>query len=221
MTCLFCVPRLTLDRRRDTVSFRETSSGSDSAVAHVGHVHVPRSGRERAGQEPLYGGAMGERADQRPEAVGATGDGEAEAGASYAAPARREPALRFAIPVKTISESNRRCHWSERAKRVSAQRKAAGIYTYQAAMWTAGFRCLPKQVIGRSPTGRLTIHMTRVSPGILDDDNLRSALKGVRDGIATSLGVDDGHDSLRWEYAQRRGKQEEYAVEVVITPRLA
>jgi len=160
---------------------------------------------------------MGERADQRSEAVGATGDGGAEAGAAPP-PDAAKPSLRFTIPVKTVSESNRRDHWTQRAKRVSVQRNAAAIYVYQASMWTNGFRCLPKQLIGRSPAGKLTITMTRVSPGTLDDDNLRGALKGVRDGIATSLGIDDGDPSLRWEYAQRPGKTGSYAVEVVIAP---
>ena len=38
--------------------------------------------------------------------------------------------------------------------------------------------------------------------------------KAVRDGIADALGIDDGDDSLTWEYSQAVGK--EYAVEVEI-----
>jgi hypothetical protein len=49
--------------------------------------------------------------------------------------------------------------------------------------------------------------LTRVGPtNGLDDDNLASALKAVRDEVAKWLGVDD-RDRLkvRYRYAQRRG----------------
>lgn len=36
----------------------------------------------------------------------------------------------------------------------------------------------------------------------LDSDNLQSACKGLRDGIADTLGVDDRDPRVRWEYAQ-------------------
>jgi len=37
---------------------------------------------------------------------------------------------------------------------------------------------------------------------VLDDDNLPSAFKGLRDAIAKSIGVDDGDRRYRWEYRQ-------------------
>ena len=40
----------------------------------------------------------------------------------------------------------------------------------------------------------------------MDDDNLRSALKACRDGVADALGVDDGSPLVTWEYAQVKGK---------------
>ena len=51
------------------------------------------------------------------------------------------------------------------------------------------------------------VTMTRVSPRGLDDDNLRSALKATRDGIADKLGVDDRSPLVEWRYAQRQAKQ--------------
>ncbi len=39
----------------------------------------------------------------------------------------------------------------------------------------------------------------------LDDDNLASAFKAVRDQVAAELGVDDGSDAVAWRYAQERG----------------
>lgn len=61
------------------------------------------------------------------------------------------------------------------------------------------------------------VTMTRVSAGHLDGDNLRGALKHVRDGIADALGFkNDDHPHLRFEYAQRRGPQKTYLVEVLV-----
>lgn len=40
---------------------------------------------------------------------------------------------------------------------------------------------------------------------MLDDDNLRSALKAVRDGIAEKLGIDDRDPRVEWRYGQRKG----------------
>jgi hypothetical protein len=59
--------------------------------------------------------------------------------------------------------------------------------------------------------------MTRLSSGELDDDNLRPALKSIRDGIADALGIDDRDPSVRWEYAQARCKRGDEGVRVRIT----
>lgn len=48
--------------------------------------------------------------------------------------------------------------------------------------------------------------ITRVSPRKLDDDNLQSACKYVRDQIADLIGVDDGSPLYTWRYSQRAGK---------------
>jgi hypothetical protein len=60
------------------------------------------------------------------------------------------------------------------------------------------------------------ITLTRIAPRKLDTDNLVSACKGVRDGIADTLGVDDGDERITWKYAQRKGKPKQYAVEVEV-----
>jgi hypothetical protein len=46
------------------------------------------------------------------------------------------------------------------------------------------------------------IGMTRIGQKKLDDDNVRGALKAIRDGIADALGTDDGSECLSWAYAQ-------------------
>jgi len=60
------------------------------------------------------------------------------------------------------------------------------------------------------------VTMTRHSAGTLDDDNLRSALKGVRDGIADRLGVDDASPAVEWKYEQAACKRGTYGVSVQI-----
>jgi len=53
---------------------------------------------------------------------------------------------------------------------------------------------------------RRRIRMIRISPGTLDDDNLRGAFKAIRDGIAKFFGVNDGDQARwQWEYDQEKG----------------
>jgi hypothetical protein len=66
-------------------------------------------------------------------------------------------------------------------------------------------------------TALITVKLTRVGAGEMDDDGLRAALKSVRDGIASAFRIDDGSKLIRWEYEQRRCPRGEYAVEVAIT----
>lgn len=46
------------------------------------------------------------------------------------------------------------------------------------------------------------ITLTRVAPRTLDDDNLRGALKSIRDGIARAMRVDDATPMIEWRYNQ-------------------
>lgn len=95
------------------------------------------------------------------------------------------------IPVRTVSESNAHEHWRVRQKRAKEQRAFA-------KMFVAGSPRLPMPIMAK---------LSRVSPRLLDDDNLRGALKHVRDGIADAYGVDDRGPSIKWEYDQRKGKE--------------
>lgn len=47
------------------------------------------------------------------------------------------------------------------------------------------------------------VAITRIGPRKLDDDNLLSACKYVRDQIATMIKVDDGSPLYTWRYTQR------------------
>jgi hypothetical protein len=116
--------------------------------------------------------------------------------------------VRFTVPVRTVSESNTRCFWAVKAKRVKMQRQAVALLFPRTA----------KTVARRAVDGGLTVELVRVARRELDDDNLRGALKAVRDEVAKQLGVDDADKRVSWTYGQRVGP---YAVEVTITPVIA
>jgi crossover junction endodeoxyribonuclease RusA len=107
------------------------------------------------------------------------------------------------LPVRTWSEANQRGHWGKRARRAKKQREAARMLVRTAR------RYLPK-------VGSAAVTLTRIAPRTLDTDNLASAMKAVRDGVADALGVNDGSSRIEWRYAQERGKPGEYAVRVEI-----
>lgn len=51
----------------------------------------------------------------------------------------------------------------------------------------------------------------------LDDDNLQGACKFLRDGIAETLGTDDGDPRLTWEYHQIQSRDEGVIVKITVT----
>ena len=63
----------------------------------------------------------------------------------------------------------------------------------------------------------IQVRITRLSAGELDDDNLRAALKSIRDGVADAFGTDDARSSrLKFEYAQEKCKRGAYVVRIQI-----
>ena len=116
--------------------------------------------------------------------------------------------LEFELPIKTISEANRRYNWGKsRFIHLRRHRHQRGVVelmmnTHRHAV----------------PTHRpLRITLVRVGPRRLDDDNLAGALKHVRDGIADSLEIDDGDETQAvWAVAQETGAPGEYSVRVRI-----
>lgn len=69
--------------------------------------------------------------------------------------------------------------------------------------------------------GAVVVTLTRIAPGTLDDDNLRPAMKAVRDGVADALGVDDRDPAVHWQYAQHRGGRGQWAVVVAVQIQIA
>jgi hypothetical protein len=112
-------------------------------------------------------------------------------------------AISVEIGIKTTPEGNQRKGWRTVWRNAKKQRNEAHRVLHLLAQEEPRLPC--------------TVKMTRVSAGKLDGDNLQSALKHVRDGIADWLGVDDGDPRISWEYDQRRGPEKWYSVEVDIT----
>lgn len=105
--------------------------------------------------------------------------------------------------LKTVASVNAREHWSIRARRTKAERTAA-LLMLRANSPTV-------------PSGRVVVTLTRVAGPqgrALDDDNLRSALKAARDGVADWLGCNDNDPRVKWEYAQEKAKR--WAVKIEI-----
>lgn len=107
----------------------------------------------------------------------------------------------FAMPLHLVNMSNAREHHMAKYKRESSYR---GI-TRMATIARLRDQRLDVRALVMLD---LTVTITRFGLGTrpLDDDGLSSACKGVRDGIADALGIDDGSKHLRWLYAQRRGE---------------
>lgn len=58
---------------------------------------------------------------------------------------------------------------------------------------------------GFTVTNRITVTLTRMSPGTLDDDGTPDALKNARDGVADWLGIDDSkRGGVEWRYQQEK-----------------
>lgn len=94
-------------------------------------------------------------------------------------------------------------HWRKLTKIKNRQKAAAKV-------------CLHNIEIPPLP---LLITITRIGPRKLDDDNLASACKYIRDQIAATVGVDDGSDQYSWRYEQKTSHYGQYGVDVEITSR--
>jgi hypothetical protein len=94
------------------------------------------------------------------------------------------------LPLRTVSLTNQREHWSKRSKRANTHRNI----TAAKCRFAGADRLVPP----------LRVELVRCAPRRLDDDNLRGALKNVRDGVADAIGIDDGDPRIEWVYSQER-----------------
>lgn len=110
----------------------------------------------------------------------------------------RRYGVEVVLPIKTINPLNgSHGHWRVTSARRKRERGLAAMLVPA--------HSLP-----------CVVTLTRLSSGTLDDDNVRAALKSVRDGIADKLGVADNDPRIQWRYAQEKTKRGVYGVRVRI-----
>ena len=112
--------------------------------------------------------------------------------------------FKFSVPLRAISYANTRMHWAAKAKVVSRDKLITKM-----AWLEAGAPKIPVPGV---------VMLVRVAPRRLDDDNLRGALKAVRDQIAELAGVNDAKTELvRYEYDQAKDpRPNHYRVDVIV-----
>lgn len=95
--------------------------------------------------------------------------------------------------LTTKSEANQREHHMAKYRRTKGQRKAVAValVPYRNILLQIG-----TEVMNHGAT--LHVQFTRIAPRRLDTDNCVGAFKHVRDELADHLGVDDGHDGVKW-----------------------
>jgi hypothetical protein len=108
--------------------------------------------------------------------------------------------VKVVLPIRLRSNQNLREHWAVRAKRTKEQRTVARLAVCALT--------LP------DITKPMRIEVCRIGPRKMDRDNNVSSMKGLIDGIADALSLDDSDPLLDWVYTQRIGKP--YAVEITI-----
>lgn len=123
--------------------------------------------------------------------------------------------LCLTLPIKTVSESNRRDAPRCVTARSGKKRWMAGyiVKALRAKQQRRDTYLLLRSArasVDIRTESRVLCELTRVATRMLDCDNLRSAIKGTRDGVADYLKVDDGSDQIVWSYSQEivRGKNE-------------
>jgi len=114
--------------------------------------------------------------------------------------------ITFELPIHTVSEANKREHWAIKAKRVKEQR----------GMVSAKLKTILKNIDNWDL--RRTVVLTRIAPRLLDDDNIRGAMKAIRDGVADVIceNKNDRDPRITWEYKQEKRKPKEYEIRVEI-----
>ena len=124
-----------------------------------------------------------------------------------------ENAIRFTIPLHTVSEANINCHWANKKKK--QRKKDAHFFV------GAYFNSHSK---GKQITLPCKVILTRIAPRGFDYDNLVASFKAIRDRLADKIipglapGRADGDERINWEYHQEKGKPNQYAVRVEIFP---
>jgi len=122
---------------------------------------------------------------------------------------RGAPIVEVEMPLRIESRANIMTsnHWAGRAAKVKQHRSVT-----KGVLVSVGFHLRQAMAAG----ARYVVLMTRIAPRKLDGDNLASAFKAVRDGVADTFAVDDGDERVRYVVDQRTGKPKEYAARIAI-----
>lgn len=97
-----------------------------------------------------------------------------------------------------------RIHWSKQHRHASEQRELGQMLT--------------RRSLGPVEGGKWLVTFKRIAPCPLDSDNLASAFKSIRDGVADALGTDDKWmGNIEWAYDQTKAKA--YGIRIEITRR--
>ncbi len=123
--------------------------------------------------------------------------------------------------VSEVNKSNE--HWTKKKERHDKQKFLIktffNIWSVSSALEEAA---LQFKDLDQEPAYR--IHMTRISPRALDEDNLVSAFKWIKDAIADvfypgkAAGRADDSKNLKWEYHQEKRGVGEYALVIKVYP---
>lgn len=119
---------------------------------------------------------------------------------------KKEPSKKVMhFKIHLLSEGNISDHWTKKRNRRLFQQN------YIAQKWyTEGIDLKPP----------VSVTLTRLAPRTLDDDNLVTAFKGIRDRVASLLvpglkpGRADNHKGIEWKYSQEKNKQ--YLVKITL-----
>ena len=116
--------------------------------------------------------------------------------------------VRLTLPLRTKNPGNSLEPWFITGKRAKNERGTACMF-------------VRSKLNGHAPP--LTIILTRLSAGELDDDSLPASMKHIRDGVADAINGhlpqarrDDARSGLRFVYAQEKCKRGAYGVRIEI-----
>lgn len=100
-----------------------------------------------------------------------------------------------AVPVAQVWLSGLRLTSLANESRGQSRKAAIIKGAKRADMKAYGWRVA--KVLGRLPAEAI-VAIVRVGPKALDDDNLTSSAKNLRDGLAAGWGIDDGAERVDW-----------------------
>ena len=111
-----------------------------------------------------------------------------------------KPSAPLVVPLRLVTESNAKEHWTSRSARAKKQRHAVA-WAWTLARW-------PRK---QKPAA---VKLTRRAARRLDPDNLVSSMKHVIDEIADLCGFNDRDPHVRWGFAQETSRVYELVVEI-------